>query len=79
MQDISELLDSARNRAKTEVNLSIVYAWAYEEEQHGKECADYGKYLLKELSDYLLKKFGKGFLVTNLKQMRKFYLTYEND
>lgn len=67
------------------INLSMVYAYyetgrrIYEEEQQGKERADYGKYLLKELSDYLLKKFGKGFSVTNLKQMRKFYLTYVND
>ena len=30
-------------------------------------------------SDYLLQKFGKGFSVTNLKQMRQFYLTYAND
>lgn len=34
---------------------------------------------MKELSDYLLEKFGKGFSVTNLKQMRKLYLTYVND
>ena len=85
LQDISELLDSARKQAKTAVNLSMVYAYyeigrrIYEEEQQGKERAEYGKYLLKELSDYLLKKFGKGFSVTNLKQMRKFYLTYVND
>ena len=84
-QDISELLDSARKQAKTVVNLSMVYAYyeigcrIYEEEQQGKERAEYGKYLLKELSDYLLEKYGKGFSVTNLKQMRKFYLTYMND
>lgn len=84
-QDISELLDSARKQAKTAVNLSMVYAYyeigcrIYEEEQQGKERAEYGKYLLKELSDYLLEKYGKGFSVTNLKQMRKFYLTYMND
>lgn len=84
-QDISELLDSARKQAKTAVNLSMVYAYyeigrrIYEEEQQGKERADYGKYLLKELSEYLLKRFGKGFSVTNLKQMRKFYLTYVDD
>jgi len=30
-------------------------------------------------SDYLLQKFGKGFSVTNLKQMRQFYLTYANE
>lgn len=84
-QDISELLDSARKQAKTAVNLSMVYAYyeigcrIYKEEQQGKERAEYGKYLLKELSDYLLEKYGKGFSVTNLKQMRKFYLTYMND
>ena len=43
-----------------------------EEEQNGKERADYGKQLLKELS----KEFGKGFSATNLKQMRQFYLVY---
>lgn len=85
LKDISELLDSARKQAKTAVNLSMVYTYyeigrrIYEEEQQGRERADYGKYLLKELSEYLLKRFGKGFSVTNLKQMRKFYLTYVDD
>ena len=84
-QDIAELLDSARKQAKTAVNLSMVYAYyeigrrIYEEEQQGKQRAEYGTYLLKELSDYLMKKFGKGFSVTNLKQMRKFFLTYVDD
>lgn len=55
LQDISELLDSARKQAKAAVNLSMVYAYyeigrrIYEEEQQGKERAEYGKYLLKEL------------------------------
>ena len=85
LQDISELLINARKQAKTAVNLSMVYAYyeigrrIYEEEQQGKERAAYGKYLLKELSDYLSKKFGKGFSITNLKQMRQFYLTYRDD
>ena len=52
----------------------------YEEEQQGKERAAYGKYLLKELSDYLSKKSSaKDFSITNLKQMRQFYLTYRDD
>lgn len=85
LQDVSELLDNARKQAKTAVNLSMVYAYyeigrkIYEEEQNGSERAAYGKYLMKELSEYLLRKFGKGFSVTNLKQMRQFYLTYAND
>lgn len=78
-QDISELLDNAKKQAKTAVTCYEMVCWIYEEEQQGKERADYGKYLLEKLSDYLLKEFGKGFSVTNLKQMRKIYLTYVND
>ena len=48
-----------------------------EEEQKGKSRAEYGKQILKGLSEKLTKEFGKGFSVTNLQQMRQFYLTYE--
>jgi len=39
-----------------------------EEEQNGKERAEYGKQILKELSNRLSAEFGKGkgFSVTNL-------------
>jgi len=47
-----------------------------EEEQDGKEKAEYGKQILSELSERLVSEFGKGFSETNLKQMRYFYLTY---
>jgi hypothetical protein len=47
-----------------------------EEEQNGKERADYGSQLLSDLSQSLTKDFGKGFSVTNLKQMRQFYSVY---
>ena len=50
-----------------------------EEEQTGENRAQYGQYILKELAQYLTKNFGKGFSVTNLKQMRQFYLVYESD
>src|SRR5690606_962857 len=46
------------------------------EEQNGKDRAEYGKGILKELSNQLTKQFGKGFSETNLKQMRQFYLNY---
>jgi predicted nuclease of restriction endonuclease-like (RecB) superfamily len=48
-----------------------------EEEQNGKERAEYGKQILKELSNKLTKEFGKGFSEDNLGNMRKFYLTYQ--
>lgn len=40
-----------------------------EEEQNGENRDQYGQYIMKELSEYLTKNFGKGFSVTNLKQM----------
>ena len=48
-----------------------------EEEQHGNVRAEYGKETLKNLSIKLTANYGKGFSVTNLKQMRDFYLTYQ--
>ena len=50
-----------------------------EEEQHGANRAAYGSQLLKELSAYLTKNFGKGFSVGNLKNIRQFYRVYSED
>ena len=44
-------------------------------EQQGKERAEYGKALLKNLSGALTAEFGRGFSRSNLQNMRKFYLT----
>lgn len=85
LQSVSDVLAKARKNAKTAVNLSMVYAYfeigrmIVEEEQHGANRAAYGSQLLKELSAYLTEIYGRGFSLTNLKQMRQFYLTYAND
>ena len=85
LQGVSDVLAKARKNAKTAVNLAMVYAYfeigrmIVEEEQHGANRAAYGTQLLKELSAYLTGIYGRGFSVTNLKQMRQFYLTYAND
>ena len=47
-----------------------------ENEQQGEARAAYGKGLLKELSQKLTTRFGKGFSVDNLERMRKFYVVY---
>ena len=85
VHDISNILEQARQRAKTAVNLSMVYAY-YEigkrivlEEQQGEQRAAYGQQVLSELSRYLTSQFGKGFSVANLKNIRQFYLVYSND
>lgn len=78
LNQIDNLLQNARNSVKTAVNLTMVYTYydigrmIIEEEQNGVNRAEYGKYILNQLSVYLTDKFGKGFSVTNLKQMRQF-------
>lgn len=49
-----------------------------EEKQNGKERADYGKQILKELFSTLTKEFGKGFSVDNLENMWRFISFMEN-
>lgn len=47
-----------------------------EEEQQGKERAEYGKSVLKMLSAKLSERFGRGFSVDNLQNMRRFFQVY---
>ena len=85
LKNVSEVLEKAKQNAKTAVNLSMVYAYyeigrmIVEEEQHGENRAAYGKQVLKELSAYLTNTFGKGYSAENLKLMRRFYNVYSND
>jgi hypothetical protein len=46
-------------------------------EQKGQTRAEYGKEQLKLLSIQLTKEFGRGFDITNLQNMRRFYLVFE--
>lgn len=49
-----------------------------EQEQAGKERAEYGKRVLELASLALTEEFGKGFGLTSVKNMRSFYLTFRN-
>jgi len=79
---VAELLKEARKSVIQTVNKTMVYTYfeigrmIVEEEQNGKERAEYGKQILKELSKRLNTEFGKGFSQRNLEQMRQFYLIY---
>ena len=46
------------------------------EAQGGASRAKYGNKLIKEYSEKLTKELGKGYKVSNLKNMRQFYLTF---
>jgi predicted nuclease of restriction endonuclease-like (RecB) superfamily len=82
---IAELIQSARQLVVRTVNQTMVYTYfeigrmIVEDEQQGKERAEYGRGILKELSSKLSVEFGKGFSVQNLENMRKFYLLYSQN
>lgn len=81
-EKITALLKNARKKAVYSINQTMVYTYfeigkiIIEEEQKGQKRAEYGKQLIKQLSQKLVKEFGKGFSKRNLEQMRLFYLTY---
>lgn len=81
-QQVVELLQNAQQQVLRAVNSTMVYTYfeigrmIVEEEQSGKDRAEYGKQILKGLSQQLTNEFGKGFSVENLDRMRKFYRVY---
>ena len=80
--EIRTVLQNARNNAARQVNSELLAAYRNigriicEYEQTVPDRADYGKQTLKELSRALTKEFGKGFSVSNLQFMRRFYQDY---
>ena len=81
-EKIASVIEEARRRASTAINLSEVYAkfnvgrYIVEDEQGGKERATYGKQVLEQLSKKIEERFGEGWSVETLKRCRKFYSIY---
>lgn len=74
---------SAQRQVTAAVNSAMVNAYWNIGKQIYEACgeserAEYGKQLLQYLSDKLTAEFGKGFTVSNLRNMRQFYLTFQN-
>lgn len=80
--DIRTVLEQARSAAYRAVNFAMVRAYwqigclIVESEQKGQERAEYGKAVLKELSQRLTREFGKGYSIQSLRNMRQFYMTF---
>ena len=83
-QKAVDLIDRARNTAIREVNLVQLLTyytlgkWIVEVQQGGSGRAKYGKRVLETLSDALNQAFGKGYSVSTLTNIRKFYEIYKN-
>ncbi len=79
---IKQMLDNARRQIARTVNSATVEAYwqvgryIVEYEQAGNVKAEYGKGVMRNLSKRLIREYGGGFTLTNLKIMRKFYLCY---
>lgn len=83
IHDIKSLIRKARYNAVYAVNAEMLKAYyeigrkIVEEEQKGEKRAGYGEKLIDTLSKELTEEFKKGFDVTNLRRMRRFYLVYQ--
>lgn len=83
VQEIKTVLDASRSNAARQVNAELLNAYwnigriICEYEQSMPNRADYGKQTLKALAKELTKELGKGFSVSNIQFMRRFYQTYQ--
>ena len=77
--DIKAIIAASKDKAIRAVDTerTLMY-WhigqrIFEEEQNGKDRADYGTYLIKFLSQQLQPEYGSGFSVRQLERYRQFY------
>ncbi len=80
-RDIKEVLEQARKRIYRNIQNEMVQAYwqigkMIVDKQGGEARAKYGDGLIKELSIKMTEDFGKGYTITNLRYMRRFYLVF---
>lgn len=79
---IREIIESARVGAARSVNTAqVISNWLIgreiiEEEQQGRQRADYGDRLMQSLAEHLRQEYGPGYGLANLKLFKQFYLAY---
>lgn len=84
IRQIQSIIANAKERAVRSVDTErVLMYWQigkviFEEEQQGKDRADYGKFLIKSISDEFQPLFGTGFSVRQLERNRQFYRLFPN-
>jgi predicted nuclease of restriction endonuclease-like (RecB) superfamily len=82
IQQIKSIISSAQERAIRTVDTErVLMYWQigkviFEEEQQGKDRADYGKYLIKSISETFQPQLGSGFSIRQLERNRQFYRSF---
>lgn len=80
--EIRRIIEEARNNAVRSVDYCRVQMYwnigrrIVEEEQQGKDRAEYGAYIIKNLANNLEPEYGSGFSKRQLELSRQFYRTY---
>ena len=84
VKEITELVNEVKRRISNEINKSIIYVYwnigkiIVSNENEYNNRLEYGKEVLKQLSNELTKYLGKGYSYTNLTYMRWLYNIYPN-
>ena len=79
VEDIRNIITKARSKAYQSINAALIRSnWEIgkrivEEEQLGKQRADYGIQLIKSISQQLTSEFGSGYGVRNLAYFKQLY------
>jgi len=82
IQQIQSIITSSKERAIRSVDTErMLMYWQigkviFEEEQNGRNRANYGEYLIKSISDEFQPQFGTGFSIRQLERNRQFYRTF---
>ncbi len=82
LAEIVGLIQKTQSQVKQSINTAMLQSYWHigrlivEYEQNGEQRSSYGKKQLQYLSEQLKEKFGKGFDITNLRNMRRFYLAF---
>ncbi len=84
IQQIQQIISIAKDRAIRSVDTErVLMYWEigrviFEEEQQGKERAEYGKFIIKSISNEFQPQLGSGFTVRQLEMNRQFFRTFPN-
>lgn len=82
VSDVKDIIRTGRTNAYNSASVVMLDTYwnvgkrIVEQEQNGKERAEYGKHILAILAQELTKEFGSGFMERNLRNFRKFYLVF---
>jgi predicted nuclease of restriction endonuclease-like (RecB) superfamily len=80
---VKHLIENAKSKIVRNINMTMIMTYfqigemIVEDEQSGRDRAEYSKETLKNLSKQLIEEFGRGYSVDNLQWMRKFYLMFQ--